>query len=137
MFNIKNGVVMETVAWNDLKKYGFSNIYHLTDEWVPNSTPSETAVAFKDYAQQYQSMAVSMFGGSDEYVNMMNNLGKSCYLGEAYVNAIKRYNQGSGIMIPDAETFFKCLKDLLNKKIWAGLSKSQINEIIEWKESVR
>ena len=138
MFNIKNGVVMETVSYNDIGKYGFSNIYHITDEWVPNyNTPSETALEFKNYAQQYQSMMGSTFGNSDEYVNMMNVLAKSCFLGEAYCNAVKRYNQGWGIMIPDATTFFGCLRELLNDKIWAGIHQSQIEEIIEWKKAIR
>lgn len=137
MFNIKNGVVMETVSYNDIEKYGFSNIYHITDEWVPNySTPSETAISFKCYAQQYQSMVGSMFGNGNEYVTMMRVLANSSYLGEAYCNAVKRYNQGWGLMLPDAETFFGCLKELLNDKIWAGLHQSQIEEIIEWKEAI-
>lgn len=138
MSKTENGVVMEPVNYNDLEEYGFSSIYHLTDNWVANySTPSETAIEFKKYAQQYQRMAASMFGNGDEYVTMMNTLSNSSYLGEAYCNAVKRYNQGWGIMIPNTETFFECLKELLNNKIWAGLYQSQIGEIIEWKEAIR
>ena len=138
MSRTENGIVMEPVAYNEIDEFGFSSIYHLTDGWVPNyETPNDTAIAFKNYAQQYQSMAASMFGNGDEYVTMMNTLANSSYLGEAYCNAVKRCNNGWGTMIPNAETFFECLKELLNSKIWAGLHQSQIEEIIEWKKAIR
>lgn len=137
MKNIENGIVMEVVSFEDIARYGYANVYHLTDEWVCNyNTPNDTAIAFKDYAQQYQSMAGSMFGNSEEYIAMMTTLSKSCYLGEAYVNATRKYNQGWGLMIPDADVFFECLKDLLNEKVWAGISQNQINKIIEWKKAI-
>lgn len=136
-YEIKNNVVMTPVRYNDIKENGFANVYDITSDWVCNySTPVETAKAFKAYAQQFQSMAVSMYGDGDEYISMLEKLRNSCYLGEAYVNAIFQYNKGLGTCIPDASTYFSELKKLLNKKIWASIHSYDIEDIIEWKASI-